>query len=82
MTKLETSKAQQEVWQWKDAGYREVAHLPRRAALLKRLDDAHQTAVRLAVEMPPMPAPRRLMVAEEQAEYNVGAKRKRGETTR
>ena len=72
MRALLTSRAQQEVWQWKDAGYRAVAHLPRRAALLKRLNDAHQTAVKLALELPPLSAPRRLMVAEEHAEYSVG----------
>jgi len=82
MTKPGTSKAQREVWRWKEAGYREVAHLPRRAALLKRMTDAHQTALNMAVALPPMPVLRRLLVAEEHAEYGVGTKRKRGETTR
>ena len=38
------SKRLREVWEWKDATYREVAHLPCDEALAEILRKAHQAA--------------------------------------
>jgi len=55
MTKRKTPKALAEVWAWKDACYREVAHLPIREAIGKRLSDCDRTARHLGVAMPESP---------------------------
>ena len=59
--------ALREVWEWKDAGYREVKHLPVRQALVQRLDVATKRAAELG--FPTGGDERRLEVAEETPPY-------------
>jgi hypothetical protein len=63
------SKALQDVWKWKDACYREVAHLPFRDALRKRIQDSERAARELGF-MPVEQADRpHLAVAEDRPNY-------------
>lgn len=66
------SKALKEVWAWKEACYREVAHLPRRKALQTLIANADRTARRLKLDLKPMSSAHPLMVAEKPAEYGSG----------
>ena len=71
MSRIRVSKSLREVWKWKDEAYREVARLPVRKALEKRLRDAGKTARELGF-YPTEPAPRRRLVAavaEDKPEY-------------
>ncbi|MBM4044466.1 MAG: hypothetical protein FJ279_05075 [Planctomycetes bacterium] len=47
MTRRKVSRALTEVWAWKEACYREVAHLPTREAVEKRLEDCTRSETRL-----------------------------------
>jgi hypothetical protein len=47
MSKTRVSKAQREVWQWKEDAYSEVAHLDTSSAIRKRLRDAIRTTKRV-----------------------------------
>ena len=44
MKKRKVSKALRDVWAWKDACYRDVAHLPPGEALRQRIADAERSA--------------------------------------
>jgi hypothetical protein len=59
--------ALREVWEWKEACYREVKHLPVRQALVQRLDMATKRAAELG--FPTGGEERRLEVAEETPPY-------------
>ena len=64
------SRAQREVWDWKEAAYREVERLPRRdalRALLRNAEDVTQAAGIHLERMPPLHAA--MSVAERQAAY-------------
>ena len=64
------SRAQREVWEWKEAAYREVESLPRRDALLDLLRKAEKAAKAAGMHLELMRPPRAIMtVAEEGAEY-------------
>jgi len=63
------SKALEEVWKWKDACYRDVAHLPFREALRKRIEDSERTARKLGFVSIERNAKNQMAVAEEKAEY-------------
>ena len=67
------SKAMLEVREWKEAAWREVAHLPFREAVRKRLADSAKVAERLgfryAPAVPPVPSAK---VAEAPAQYRAG----------
>jgi hypothetical protein len=67
--KAHVSKALTDVWEWKDACYREVAHMPRRKALLKLLDDAERSVEALKLCLPQISARRVGLVAEDRATY-------------
>jgi hypothetical protein len=71
-----TSKALREVWEWKDAAYREVAHLPRREALRVLLDRAEHTARAMRLDHPALAPPPTRMVAEEPGEYRTAVRGK------
>lgn len=75
MNKLKTSKALLEVWAWKDECYRDVAHLSLEAGLARRLRDSRRAADSLPVKVPMAPMPRRLVVAESAATYEVARPR-------
>jgi hypothetical protein len=77
MIRRKTPKALAEVWAWKGACYRDVAHLPTREAIKKRLADCARTARRLGLAPPETPASphRTARVAESAAPY--AAKRTR-----
>ncbi|MBM3860583.1 MAG: hypothetical protein FJ395_13155 [Verrucomicrobia bacterium] len=47
---IKVSKALEEVWQWKEEAWQEVAHLPLRQALRKRMEIAERTARELGFE--------------------------------
>ena len=73
MSKPQVSKALREVWAWKDACYREVAHLPLRKALEKRLDDIDKRAADMgSTEAGTSRLPR---VAESRGQYGKRSKR-------
>lgn len=63
------SKALEDVWNWKDACYRDVAHLPFREALRKRIEDSERTARELGFTVVERNARSRLAVAEDRTEY-------------
>ena len=63
------SKALKEVWEWKDACYRDVAHLPRREALLKLIDDADLCVAEMNLRLPPISERRAGLVAEARTKY-------------
>ena len=72
--KIKVSKALLEVWAWKDASYREVAHLPPREALREIIRRSQKEARELGF-YPTEPALRRQpapVVAEEKTEYVAG----------
>ncbi len=73
-TPAKVSKALQEVWDWKAAAYREVAHLPFRQALRKRREDSERTAQALGFE--PIHTARPRVVAESAAKYRVPQKKR------
>ena len=75
-SELKESKAMKEVWAWKDACYREVAHLPLEAALLKRIKDSKKTMESLGVHLPMASSPRSVMVAEPSTKYKARRKKK------
>jgi hypothetical protein len=71
---VKVSKALEEVWQWKEEAWQEVAHLPLRQALRKRMEIAERTARELGFE--PVRTVRPVAkVAEAPAKYT--AKRKK-----
>jgi len=57
---VKVSKALEEVWQWKEEAWQEVAHLPLRQALRKRMEIAERTARELGFE----PVPRALPASQ------------------
>ena len=57
MTRARESKAQLEVWEWKEEAWREVCHLDIRSAIQKRLQDSMETAKRLGPRFRPKPNP-------------------------
>ena len=64
------SKALLDVRLWKDACYREVAHLPFREALRKRIEDCEQRAKKMGFSpMGRSDANRVSAVAEDRSEY-------------
>ena len=67
--KAHVSRALTDVWEWKDTCYRDVAHLPRRKALLKLLDDAERSVEALNLCLPRISGRRVGLVAEERATY-------------
>ena len=71
MIKRKTPKALAEVWAWKAACYRDVAHLSTREAIKKRLSDCTRTAHRLGLALPETATPthRTVRVAESAAPY-------------
>jgi hypothetical protein len=78
MIKRKTPKALTDVWAWKAACYRDVAHLPTREAIKKRLSDCARTAHRLGLVTPELPASphRTAHVAESEAPYETKRSRK------
>ena len=64
---MKVDKSLQEVWDWKEAAYREVAHLPFRQALRKRMEDSERTAQQLGFA--PAAVAKPAMVAETPAQY-------------
>jgi hypothetical protein len=72
----EVSKSLREVWEWKDAAYREVALLPRRLALATLLDNAERAAQAIGLDLPPLSPPPARMVAEDGCDYQVRAQSK------
>ena len=75
MSELKVSKALLEVWEWKDAIYQEVKHLPTKQALRKIMENAEKTARKLNLGLRPASPSRHLIVAESPATYSV-ARRK------
>lgn len=75
MTNVNESKAMLEVREWKAAAWREVAHLPFREAVRKRLADSAKVAERLGFRYAPATPTPVSVVAETPAKYT--AKRKR-----
>ena len=69
MKNHKVSKALQEVWDWKDACYREVAHLPFRDALRKRIEDCERRARELGFVAVDRVDRRHAAVVEERSEY-------------
>jgi hypothetical protein len=69
-------KALQEVWDWKDACYRDVAHLPPRDALRTLLRRAEETARSLNLRLDPITPVRSQMIAEEHGEYGDATSRR------
>ena len=69
MKNHKVSKALQEVWDWKDACYREVAHLPFREAVRKRIEDSERRARELGFVPVERSGRHRLAVAEHPSEY-------------
>ena len=67
--KAQVSKALREVWAWKDASYREVAHLPPREALREIIRRSQKEARELGFEPVGRSARHPLAVAEERAAY-------------
>jgi hypothetical protein len=63
------SKALREVWAWKEASYREVAHLPTREALREIIRRSQAVARELGFEPAEPPSRRHPVVAEERADY-------------
>ena len=68
------SNALKEVWEWKDACYQEVAHLPRREALQALLVNAERTARSLNLRLTPMSSVRAMQVAEAHEKYGEAKK--------
>ncbi len=75
-TEEQVPKALREVWQWKDAVYQEVKHLPLDAALAAMLDNAHATAERLRTEGLLGPHSATAMAADKCAEYRTQVQRR------
>ena len=67
--KSHVSRALTDVWKWKDACYRDVAHMPRRKALLKLLNDAEHSVEALDLCLPWIRERRAGLVAEDRATY-------------
>lgn len=65
----EIPKAQREVWDWKDAAYRSVAHLPREEALRTLLRNADAAAKTFGIAFHPLRSSHPARVAERPAEY-------------
>jgi hypothetical protein len=61
-------KAQREVWEWKDAIYREVRHLPFDQAVKKIAEQSAQAARELGFSIATSPSTH-LKVAESRVEY-------------
>jgi hypothetical protein len=61
-------KAQREVWEWKDAIYQEVRHLPFDQAVQRIAEQSAQAAREFGFSIASSPATR-LRVAESRAEY-------------
>ena len=78
MTKRKVPKALAEVWAWKDACYREVAHLSTREAIKKRLADCDKAALRPGSAKPEagVRAHRTARVAERKSLYDAKRSRK------
>ena len=74
MSSAKESKAMLEVRDWKAVAWREVAHLPLDAAILKRLEDSAKTAERLGFHVPKRGVKPVAVVAETPGKYT--AKRK------
>ena len=70
------SKALDEVWKWKDACYQDVAHLPFREALRKRIEDAERVARGLGFVAVERNVRNQLAVAEDKAEYVTKGKKR------
>ena len=75
MNRLTESKAMLEVWKWKDECYREVAHLPLREALARRLRDSRRPAESLPIQLPMSESSRRWVLAEPHAVYEAAGPR-------
>ena len=69
------SRALDEVWEWKDAIYREVKHLPAEKALRKIMENAARTAKEVGFNT--LRKKRPLVIAESRAEYKVSSSDKR-----
>lgn len=67
-------RALREVWEWKDAIYQEVKHLPTKQALRQIMENADKAAKELGFGVPKVDKTR-LVVAESPAIYSV-ARRK------
>jgi hypothetical protein len=65
--KTQVSKALREVWAWKEASYREVAHLPPREALRELIRRAQAESRKLGFTTTSWRKP--AMVAETKARY-------------
>ena len=65
------SRSLREVWGWKDAAYREVAHLPRREALSALLTSADKAAKAIGLDLPVLSPPRTRIVAEDRDGYRI-----------
>ena len=78
MNKRHVSRALTEVWAWKEACYRDVAHLSTRNAIKKRLADCDRTARHLGLSPPEaaVPSHRAARVAERQAPFETRKTRK------
>jgi len=61
-------KAQREVWEWKDAIYQDVKHLPFHQAVQTIAEQAEQVARELGFSIAPSPVAR-FKVAESREEY-------------
>ena len=69
MSKIHVSKALREVVAWKEAGYREVAHLPTEKALREIIRRAEKTAHEMGFVPVTGADHHRLAVAEEPGRY-------------
>ena len=78
MANRKVPKALAEVWAWKDACYREVAHLSTREAIKKRLADCAKGALRPGSARPQagVCAHRTARAAESQSLYDAKTSRK------
>jgi len=69
MTEPLAPKSLKEVWAWKEESWHEVAHLPLRKALSKRLRDSARTATKLGF-MPDVAQPAHVpQFADGRTEY-------------
>ncbi|MFQ5486651.1 MAG: hypothetical protein ACE5DO_15155 [Desulfobacterales bacterium] len=67
------SRRLKEVWEWKEAGYREVADLPTDKALGKLLEKARETAEKY--NLPHRFSSKTFAVWESQEKYNKSTKK-------
>ena len=51
MKMIKESKAQLEVWKWKDIAYREVKNMDLKSAIRKRLEDSIETAKKSRISL-------------------------------